>query len=131
MRNVDRSVDDRTMVISTNVSPATRSVNVLLENGTTERFALVQTSGGDVHWRHDLFGTRDGGGPEWLGHLGRLTVGDVLTRLPTCERHILAWTLEEIEAGPDEAGFDIFQRDARRRALELLSAELAGARAAA
>ena len=131
MRELDRSVDDRAMVISTTVSTPTRSISVLLETGTTERFALVQASSGDVYWRHDLFGLRDGGGPKWLGHVGRLSVSEVLARVPTCERHVIAWTHEEIEAGPDEAGFDIFQRDARRRSLERLAAELAGVGAAA
>ena len=118
------------MVISTTVSTPTRSINVLLETGTTERLALVQASSGDVHWRHDRFGLGHRG-PEWLGHVGRLTVAEVLARVPDCERHVIAWTREEIEAGPDEVDFDIFQRDARRRALERLAAELAGCRAAA
>ena len=132
MRKLGPPVDDRGMtVISTTVSTPTRSINVLLETGTTERFALVQASNGDVHWRHDRFGMSDFGDPRWLGHVGRLTVGDVLEQVPSCERHVIAWTREEIEAGPDEAGFDIFQRDTRRRALERLSAELAGTRAAA
>ena len=43
------------MVISTNVSVMSRSINVLMSDGTTERFALVAASDGDVHWRHDVF----------------------------------------------------------------------------
>jgi hypothetical protein len=118
------AVDDRVVVISTNVSVSTRSINVLLHTGVTERFALAQATNGDVFWRHDEFVLGEEG-PEWTGHVGRLTVGEVVARVPTCERQVVAWTREEVESGPDEPGFDIFRRDQRRRALERLTGELA------
>jgi hypothetical protein len=118
------------MVISTNVSVMTRSINVLMSDGTTERFALVAASDGDVHWRHDIFDLTDEGERTWIRHGGLLSVGDVLARIPSCERHVIAWTSEEIEGGADLPDLDIFRRDVRRRAIERLSAELSTARTA-
>jgi hypothetical protein len=113
--------------VSTTVSILTRSISVLLESGDTERFALVRLPNGDVHWRHDLFGVFDEatGGRPWIAHRGQLTVGEVAAQVPHCERHVVAWTRDEIDCGPDDADGDIFVRDVRRRALAALEAQLA------
>ena len=114
-----------TDVLSTTVSPRHRTISLLLENGDTARFALVRRPNGDVHWSLDTFTREHPGDPlQWAGHGGRLTVGQVLTALPGCRRDVLRWTTEEIEDGPDAIDVDIFARDARRRALERLAAEL-------
>jgi hypothetical protein len=76
--------------LSGTVSPARRAVSILLESGATERFALVEGADGDVGWRHDTFAADD-----WLAHGGRLTVGDVVARVPDCGRHVVAWTRAE------------------------------------
>ena len=54
----------------------------------------------------------------------RLSVADVLERVPGCRREVVRWTSEEIEDGPEAFDVDLFSRDARRRALERLAAEL-------
>jgi hypothetical protein len=118
------------MVISTNVSVMSRSINVLMSDGTTERFALVAASDGDVHWRHDVFDLTDEGERTWIRHGGLLSVAEVLTQIPSCERHVIAWTREEVEGGADQPDLDIFRRDVRRRALGRLATELSTARAA-
>ena len=119
-------------VISTTVSPRQRTINLLLESGETDRYALIRRPNGDVHWSLDTFTREHVGDPlRWTRHGGRLTVGEVLDRLPSCRRDVVRWTLEEIEDGPDSLDVDIFGRDARRRALERLAAELHAADAAA
>ena len=119
-------------VISTTVSRRERTINLLLESGDTDRYALIRRPSGDVHWSLDTF-TRHGVGEplQWTRHGGRLTVGEVITRVPGCRRDVVRWTTEEIEDGPDTVDVDIFGRDVRRRALERLAAELHAVDAAA
>jgi hypothetical protein len=112
--------------IGTNVSPTQRAISVLLDSGKTERYALAQTREGDVFWRHDTFAA-DAGAPSgtaWVGHGGRLTVGQVLARVPSCERHVVRWTREEIELGVELPDADMFVRAVRSDALRRLSREL-------
>ncbi len=106
-----------------------RSINILVATGETERFALVPGAGGELHWRHDVFGADDHAGraSQWLAHHGRLTVGEVLSRVPHCRREVLRWTREEVDAGPDMFELDLFEQAERREALERLAAELAAA----
>ena len=119
-------------VLSTTVSPRHRTINLLLDSGDTDRYALVRRPNGDVHWSHDTFTREHPGDPlQWSGHTGRLTVGEVLARIPGCRRDVLRWTTEELEDGIDAIDVDIFARDARGRALQRLAAELAAAEAAA
>jgi len=112
-------------VINTTVSPRHRTISLLLDNGETARFALLRKPNGDVYWSLDMFTRAAPAEPlEWTGHIGRLTVDDVVRRLPACENDIVRWTLDEIEDGADVGDLDIFARDARARALERLRAEL-------
>lgn len=119
-------------VISTTVSMFNRSINVLVSSGETERFALVPAGGGELFWRHDTFGADDDSGraSQWLAHGGRLTVGQVLARVPQCRREVLRWTREEIEAGPHHFDLDLFEQHARQASLARLADELAAAEAA-
>ena len=113
-------------VITTTVSPRHRTISLLLDNGDTARFALLRKANGDVYWSLDMFTRAAPAEPlEWNGHIGRLEVAEVVRRLPDCARDIVRWTTEEIEDGHDLFDLDIFARDARRRALERLAAELA------
>jgi hypothetical protein len=112
-------------IINTTVSARHRSISLLLDTGETARFALLRRENGDVHWSLDMFTRAAPAEPlEWSSHRGRLTVGDVCSRLPHLTRDIARWTQEEIDDGPDSLGGDIFARDARRRALERLAAEM-------
>jgi hypothetical protein len=118
-------VPDAVEVINTTVSPRHRTISLLLDNGETARFALLRKPGGDVYWSLDLFTRAAPTEPlEWAGHIGRLTVDEVVRRMPACEDQIIRWTLDELEDGPDGFDLDIFARDARGRALERLRAEL-------
>lgn len=112
-------------VINTTVSPRHRTISLLLDNGETARFALMRRSNGDVYWSLDMFIRAAAAEPlEWNGHIGRLTVDEVVRRMPSCEDDIVRWTVDEIEDGTDVGDLDIFARDARGRALERLRAEL-------
>ena len=112
------------MFLTTTVSVLSRSISVLLEDGRTERFSLARSATGDVRWRHDVFGAPDATGQApWLHHGGRLTVAEVLARVPHCESEVRRWTREEVEAGPGHED-DIFIRLERQRALERLAGEL-------
>lgn len=112
-------------VINTTVSSRHRTISLLLDNGETARFALLRKTNGDVYWSLDMFTRAAVAEPlEWSGHIGRLTVDEVVRRLPACEEDIVRWTMDEIEDGPDVGDLDIFARDARGRALDRLRAEL-------
>ena len=116
-------------VITTTVSVASRAINVLLDSGETERYALAEAGDGDLFWRNDTFGPAedDASGKVWLRHGGRLTVDQVIEQVGQCEREIRRWTLEEIEAGEVTVDGDLFTRAIRRAALERLAAELGAA----
>jgi hypothetical protein len=113
-------------VLTTTVAPRNRTISLVLDNGETARFALLRKDNGDVYWSLDLF-TRAAATEalQWSGHIGRLTVADVVSRMPSCARDIVQWTEQELEDGHELVDLDIFSRDARRRALERLAAELA------
>ena len=113
-------------VINTTVSARHRTISLLLDNGETARFALLRKPSGDVYWSLDMFTRAAPAEPlEWNGHIGRLTVDDVVRRLPACATEIVRWTTDEIEDGWDLPDLDIFARDSRRRALDRLRIELA------
>jgi len=116
-------------VVTTTVSVASRAINVLLDNGETERYALAEAADGDVFWRHDTFGPadEDASGKVWLRHGGRLTVAEVIARVGRCSREGRRWTAEEIEAGDLLVDADLFKRARRREALALLADELRAA----
>jgi hypothetical protein len=119
-------------MINTTVSARHRTIALLLESGATDRYALIRRPNGDVHWVYDTFTRASVGSPlEWASHGGRLTVGEVLARVPGCRREIVRWTAQELEDGPDVMDVDIFSREVRRRALERLAAELDGVERAA
>ena len=119
-------------VLNTTVSPRHRKVSLLLDNGDTARFALLRKPTGDVYWSLDMFTRAAPAAPlQWSGHIGRLTADEVARRLPACADAVVRWTQEEIDDGGDIGELDIFARDARRRALTRLAAELARARRAA
>lgn len=118
-------VPDAVEVINTTVSSRHRTISLLLDNGDTARFALLRKPSGDVYWSLDMFTRAAAAEPlEWAGHIGRLTVDEVVRRMPSCEDDIVRWTVDEIEDGTDVGDLDIFARDARGRALERLRAEL-------
>lgn len=111
-------------VITTKLSSSHRTITLLLESGETARFALIRRPSGEVSWVYDTFVPEQGGGPlQWHTHGGHITVGDVLASVPGARREILRWTTEEIEDGPNLIELDIFARDVRRRALDLLRTE--------
>ena len=115
--------------LGTTISPLQRTIGVLLATGETERYALAQTREGDVFWRQDWFAA-DAGAPSgeaWVGHGGRLTVAEVVERVPDCARQVRDWTREEIELGADLPGADVFVRAIRADALRRLERELAAA----
>ena len=112
-------------VINTTVSRRQRTISLLLDNGITDRYALVRRPDGDVHWSLDSFTRTDVGGPlQWHSHSGRVSVGDVVARVPDAMRDVLRWTREEIEDGVDVMDVDVFSRETRRRALERLAFEV-------
>jgi hypothetical protein len=117
----------------TTLSVLSREIRILLESGDTDRYALVRTNDGDVHWRHDVFGPHDfeTGAKPWVDHRGRVTVAQVLAAVPHCEKEILRWTRDELELGADDIVEDIFTRAVRQRALDRLDLELAAALARA
>ena len=113
-------------ILTTTVSARHRTISLLLDNGQTARFALLRKPNGDVFWSLDMFTRAAPAEPlQWSGHIGRLTVAEVVRRLPACEADVLRWTAEEIEDGVEGFALDIFAADVRRRALERLAAELA------
>ena len=116
-----------TQPLSTTVSPGQRTISVLMESGEIERFALHQTRDGDVYWRRDTFAADAGvpSGAVWLAHGGRLSVGQVVDLVPACANHVIAWTREEIELGPNLPDADVFVRVVRADALRRLDRELA------
>ena len=119
-------------ILTTTVSPRHRTISLLLDNGETARFALLRRPNGDVYWSLDTFTRAAPAEPlEWNGHIGRLTVDDVVRRLPRCQTDIVRWTSEEIDEGWDLIDLDIFARDGRRRALARLCDELARVQQAA
>jgi hypothetical protein len=105
--------------LTTTVSTSQRAISVLLESGQTVRYALAQSREGDVFWRQDTFAAGT-----WVGHGGRLSVGEVLARVPSCERQVVAWTREEIELGTALPDADMFVRAIRADALKRLEREL-------
>ncbi len=119
--------------LGTTVSPLQRTIGVRLSTGEIERYALTQTREGDVFWRQDWFAADTGApsGGAWVGHGGRLTVGEVVERLPACARQIVQWTREEIELGAALPDADMFVRAVRADALKRLDRELAAALPAA
>jgi hypothetical protein len=103
-------------VVNTTVSPRHRSISLLLDSGDTARYALVRRPDGDVHWSLDTFASEHVGGPlQWTGHIGRLTVAQVLNSVPSCRRDVVRWTEEEVEDGVNAISVDIFSGAVRRR----------------
>jgi hypothetical protein len=110
------------------ISPLNRSIQVVRTTGECDRYALVRSADGDVGWRHDVFAAAGGGGADaWLRHGGRMTVEEVVDRVPQCVTHIVRWTREELEDGPAMGVEDIFAQQVRRQALARLADELAAA----
>ena len=117
------------IVVNTTTSGLQRTIQVVLDTGEVERFALARRPDGGVAWRHDTF-TTEGGAPgagTWIAHNGRLTVAGVLARVPSCRREILEWTRNEIDDGADDFDLDIFSRAVRRDDLVRLEVELRAA----
>ena len=119
-------------VVNTTRSSLQRTIQVLLDTGEVERYALARRRDGGVAWRQDTF-TSDGGAPgadTWIAHGGRVTVAEVLHRIPSCRRDVLEWTRHEIADGPDDPDLDLFSRATRVEDLARLEAELRAAMAA-
>lgn len=117
------------LVINTTTSGLQRTIQLLLDTGEVERFALARRRDGGVAWRHDTF-MADGTAPgaqSWVAHGGRVTVAEVLARVPKCRREIIDWTRDEIADGADGPDLDIFRRAERAKDLALLDAELRAA----
>jgi hypothetical protein len=110
--------------LQTIVSVMRRTITVCRTNGVGERYALFRFGRGEVYWRLDKFcGLDDVGQPRWVDYVGRLSVGEVIDRLPDQARTIVDWTREEIALGTVVAE-DIFSAMVREEALALLQAEL-------
>lgn len=114
------------IVINTTTSGLQRTIQLLISSGEVERYALARRRDGGVAWRHDTF-DGDGSAPgveTWIAYGGRVTVGQVLDRVPSCRREILEWTRNEIAEGTDDPSLDLFSRAERQSSLALLEAEL-------
>jgi hypothetical protein len=110
--------------VQTTVSVMQRTITVRRADGVDERYALFRFAGGDVYWRLDKFrGLDDLGQPRWVQYVGRLSVGEVIGRLPDQARTIDDWTRKEIALGTVVAD-DIFSAMIREEALARLQAEL-------
>jgi len=110
--------------LQTTVSVLQRTITVRWANGVDERYALFRFDRGEVYWRLDKFhGLDDFGQPRWIEHGGRLSVGQVMSRLPDHARTIADWTRKEIALGTMAAD-DIFIAMIREEALAQLQVEL-------
>ena len=110
--------------LQTTVSVMQRTITVRCANGVDERYALFRFERGEVYWRLDEFsGVDDLGQPRWSAYVGRLSVGEVIGRLPDQARTIADWTRQEIALGTVVAD-DIFSAMVREEALAGLQAEL-------
>lgn len=117
------------MVVGTTTSGLQRTIQLVMDTGEVERFALARRPDGGVAWRHDTF-TTEGGAPgadTWIGHTGRVPVAEVLTKVPGCRREIIEWTRNEIADGAYDFDLDIFTRAVREQDLATLEAELRAA----
>jgi hypothetical protein len=110
--------------LQTTVSVMQRTITVRCANGVDERYALFRFDRGEVYWRLDEFcGLDDLGQPRWTAYVARLSVGQVINRLPDQARTIADWTRKEIAVGTAVAD-DIFRAMIREDALTRLQAEL-------
>jgi hypothetical protein len=110
--------------VQTTVSVMQRTITVRCANGVDERYALFRFGRGEVYWRLDKFcGLDDFGQPRWVEYGGRLSVGQVIGRLPHQAGTIADWTRKEIALGTVVAD-DIFSAMIREEALDRLQAEL-------
>jgi hypothetical protein len=101
-----------------------RTITVRCANGIDERYALFRFDRGEVYWRLDKFcGLDDFGQPRWVDYVGRLSVDQVIGRLPDQARTIADWTRKEIAVGTVVAD-DIFSAMIREDALARLQDEL-------
>ncbi len=102
-----------------------RTITVSHSGGRDERYALFRFNDGDVGWRLDVFripdDPREPAG--WTESHGRLTVGEVVDRLPAHAEAIREWTRKEIALGTVVAD-DIFSAMTREQALARLSTEV-------
>ena len=109
-----------------------RTITVSYADDRDERYALYRFASGDVCWRLDEFRIPDD--PReigtWIDSHGRLTVAEVIERLPAHARTIRDWTRKEIALGTVIAD-DIFSAMTREEALARLSDELERSEAAA
>ncbi len=108
-------------------APSTRhrTITISYANGLDERYALFRFADGDVGWRLDEF--RFTADPReaahWSDSHGRLTVAEVVARLPEHARIVHDWTRREIELGTVVVD-DIFSAMRRDEAVARLTAEL-------
>lgn len=111
--------------LQTTVSAMQRTITVLYSNGVDERYALFRSHRGDVHWRLDEFRAPEHPGqePRWVACHGRVSVADVIDRLPDQAHTAVDWTRNEIELGTVVTD-DIFSAMRREEALARLQAEL-------
>ena len=111
--------------LQTTVSARQRTITVQYASGIDQRYALFRFDRGDVYWRLDEFRAAEdvGGAPRWLACHGRLSVAEVVGRMPDHGRTVLDWTREEIVLGTVIAD-DIFTAMIREDALTLLQVEL-------
>ena len=108
-----------------------RTITVSYADGRDERYALYRFDSGDVCWRLDAFQIPDDprGIGTWIDSHGRLTVAEVIERLPAHARTIRDWTRKEIALGTVVVD-DIFSEMTRGEALARLAAELDASEAA-
>lgn len=110
--------------LQTTASVLQRTLTVRHANGVDERYALFRFARGEVYWRLDEFRPSEGFSERrWVACRGRLSVAQVIGRLPGQARTIAEWTRQEIALGTVVAN-DVSSATTRKEALDRLQAEL-------
>ncbi len=122
--------------LHTTIRTSHQTITIAYAGGLDERYSLFRFRDGDVGWRLDQFRFPEDAREtaSWAESHGRLTVGEVVDRLPGHADLVREWTRKEISLGTVIAD-DIFSAMTRERALARLGLELeateAGSRQAA
>lgn len=128
----DHRADDGSVQRRLNTIPraSQRTITVSYAHGIDERYALFRFRDGDVGWRLDEFRFSDDPGEpaSWSDSYGRLTVAEVVQRLPGHARLVHEWTRKEVQLGTVVVD-DIFTAMTREEALTRLTAQLTASEA--
>ena len=111
--------------LHTTIRASHQTITVAYAAGLDERYSLFRFRDGDVGWRLDEFRfPEDPREPaSWAASYGRLSVGEVVDRLPGHADLVRDWTRKEIALGNVIAD-DTFSAMTRERALARLDLEL-------